>query len=252
MDPEQVAQEEQYAIPYHYLPVSSGGGFRQHEYWSWGFRYLGRLRVALGLLDRVDFESLIDIGCGDGRFLSEVKTRFAGKRLLGIDHSEKAIAFAHRMSPGVRYEQRDILLASPEDQFDVVTLLEVVEHIPDESLALFMAAAADVLKPGGHMIITAPHVNVGIPAKHYRHFDSRSLGNILPAGMTVLESIPFDYSDWLLRLVVRFMGGTGRYYIVTCPAVTRFMFRHYLRRCLYGHGEKRCRRIACIARKEGS
>ncbi|MFH1964905.1 MAG: hypothetical protein ABIJ42_05120, partial [Acidobacteriota bacterium] len=44
------AQEVQYSYPYHYLPIMTREGFSQHRYWSWGYRYLGRLKVVFDLL----------------------------------------------------------------------------------------------------------------------------------------------------------------------------------------------------------
>ncbi|MEW6487825.1 MAG: class I SAM-dependent methyltransferase [Thermodesulfobacteriota bacterium] len=248
--PARVAQEDQYRFPYHYLPVFSDGQFRQHEYWSWGYRYLGRLRVTLDLLQGLSFGSLVDLGCGDGRFLAEVNARFPGKELVGIDSSAKAISLARRMNPGVRYECMDILEELPDAKCDVVTLLEVIEHIPVRSLSRFLSAAVDLLRPGGHLILSVPHVNAKIPEKHFRHFDAKALRGVLPSCLTVIKMFPFDYGSLFLGAIVKLMGGAGRYYIVTHPGLANFVFRYYMDRCLYGEGEGGCRRLACIAQKE--
>ncbi len=49
------------------------GRFSQLRHWSWGYRYLGRLQVVFDLLDGLEFDSLLDVGCGDGRFLREAR-----------------------------------------------------------------------------------------------------------------------------------------------------------------------------------
>lgn len=252
MEPQQQAQEAQYDFPYHYLPVYSGGRFHQHQYWPWGYRYLGRLHVVCNLLREVEFSSLIDIGCGDGRFLSEVNTQFPAKRLVGIDYSEKAIDLARRMNPRVRYEHRDLLRSPSAEQFDVATLLEVIEHIPPESLPSFMAAVAKEIRPGGYLIITVPHTNVKVIAKHYQHFNAETLRPLLAGLFTDLRFIPFDHISWILRAFTKLMGGGGKYYLVTDAGLSSRVFTYYLKHCLYGDNESRCQRIACIARRKST
>lgn len=249
MEPQQEAQERQYTFPYHYLPVVEDGRFRQHRYWSWGYRYLGRLRVALDLLGGLDFRSLIDVGCGDGRFLVEVQERFGDLRLLGIDSSGRAITLARQMSPALRYERVDIVTHPPDDRFEVATLLEVIEHVPPDILPRFLSAVAGVLEPGGYLIVTAPHVNAPLPKKHFQHFEPDRLREVLPPSLTLLKTVAFDRSSRLLSLLQKLMGGSGRYFVLTHPGLNDFLLRYYLERCLYGGGERRCQRIACLARK---
>lgn len=249
MDCHQKIQEEQYSFPYHYLPSFVKGNFSQNQYWSWGYRYLGRLQVVFDLLCKVEFESLIDIGCGDGRFLKEVNTRFSQKRLLGIDYSETAIALAKRMNPDLRYEYKNILSSSITEIFDVVTLLEVIEHIPAEKLRDFMSAVSNVLRPGGYLIITTPHTNVRLIPKHFQHFNSTKLKELLRDGFDQLQCIPFDYISLFLRVFLRLLGGSGKYFIITQPEFNNAFFRYYMKHCLYGTGEAGCHRIACVAQK---
>ncbi len=67
LDTIQLTQEEQYTYPYHHIPSWEANSFAQNQYWSWGFRYLGGLKVVMDALEGIDFKSIIDIGCGDGR-----------------------------------------------------------------------------------------------------------------------------------------------------------------------------------------
>ncbi|MBC8252913.1 MAG: anion permease, partial [Ardenticatenia bacterium] len=86
-DPHHVLQDREYAYPYHYIPTWENGQFSQVQYWSWGYRYLGGIQVVLDQLRKLSFETLVDIGCGDGRFLREAKARFPEARMLGVDYS---------------------------------------------------------------------------------------------------------------------------------------------------------------------
>jgi len=241
-------QEEQYSFPYHYLPSYTDGKFGQHRHWSRGYQYLGRLEIAFDLLGDLSFRSLIDIGCGDGRFLAAVARRFPSPRLLGVDNSETAIRLAGQMSPRLQFEQRDVIRSRPDEQFDVATLLDVIEHIPPELLPAFMAAVARIVRPGGHIIVTAPHTNVPTISKHYQHFNSASLGNLLGDGFVDLRFVTFDHISRKLKALFRLMGGAGNYYIVTHAGLSGALFRYYVEHCLRGHDESRCQGIACIAR----
>mgnify|MGYP000507057572 CR=1 FL=1 len=49
----QSIQEEEYSFPYHYIPEISEKGFTQVKHWSWGYRYLGGLRVVIDQLNKI-------------------------------------------------------------------------------------------------------------------------------------------------------------------------------------------------------
>lgn len=245
----QELQERAYHSPYHYLPVMEGGRFCQHLYWSWGYRYLGRLRIVMDLLAKTPFSSLLDVGCGDGRFLREVERRFNGTRLLGIDYSVQAVRLARSLNPELRYEVMDIAQVGFAEEFDVVTLLEVIEHIPPGSLESFMKGVTGSLKPGGWLILTTPHSNTPVDPKHYQHFNAARLAELLRDDYEPVVCLPFDYIDWPIRLFLKLLGGSGRFFIITHAGLNSLFFRRYMRRCLYGKGEARCHRIAAKAQK---
>ena len=104
---------------------------------------------------------VIDIGCGGG-ILAESMAR-KGADVTGIDLSEKALRVAdlHSLesSVQVRYE-----LIAAEDmalreagQYDVVTCMEMLEHVPDP--ASIVRAAAALVKPGGHVFFSTLNRN---------------------------------------------------------------------------------------------
>ena len=128
---EQSVQEGRYDYPYHYIPSWDGHTFSQTQTWPWGYEYLSYIGVILEKAVATSFDSLLDVGCGDGRFLFELSRRAPGKRLAGIDFSERAIAYAKIMAPGIEWVCGDIakpgVVASP---FDVVTLIETLEQVP--------------------------------------------------------------------------------------------------------------------------
>jgi len=95
--------------------------------------------------------SVVDVGCGGG-ILSESLAR-AGAQVKGIDVAPKVLAIAklhlHESGLDVDYEQKtaEELAAEMPGQFDVVTCMEMLEHVPDP--ASIIASVQALLKPGG-------------------------------------------------------------------------------------------------------
>lgn len=96
--------------------------------------------------------NLLDIGCGAG-LLAEPLAR-QGFAVTGIDLAEEniAVARAHAEAGGLAIDYRATPLETlpASGQFDAITLLEVVEHVPD--VEAFVREAALRLKPGGMLI----------------------------------------------------------------------------------------------------
>lgn len=98
----------------------------------------------------------IDIGCGGG-ILSEALAR-QGASVTAIDLAEASLAVArlHNLESGldIHYENisaEEIAEREPE-QYDIVTCLEMLEHVPDPESVI--AACARLAKPGGHVFVS--------------------------------------------------------------------------------------------------
>jgi len=106
-------------------------------------------------------KNVIDIGCGGG-VLSESMAR-KGAKVTGIDLSKKALKVAdlHSLESGVdvRYKliAAEDMAAEEPGQFDVVTCMEMLEHVPDP--AAIVRAAAALVKPGGHVFFSTLNRN---------------------------------------------------------------------------------------------
>lgn len=113
--------------------------------------------AAGGLSDK----DVLDVGCGGGILAEAMAT--TGARVTGIDLSEKALGVAqlHRLESGVAVGYRLIAaedLASAEPaSFDVVTCMELLEHVPDP--ASTVAACARLVRPGGTVIFSTLNRN---------------------------------------------------------------------------------------------
>ena len=111
---------------------------------------------------RLSGKKVVDIGCGGG-ILSDAMTR-KGADVLGIDLSTKVLKVAqlHAMeagTPSVQYREvaAEALAAEQPAQFDVVTCMEMIEHVPDPSS--IVQACATLVKPGGWVFFSTINRN---------------------------------------------------------------------------------------------
>jgi 2-polyprenyl-6-hydroxyphenyl methylase/3-demethylubiquinone-9 3-methyltransferase len=114
-------------------------------------RQLGR---SLNALDALSGLHILDIGCGAG-ILSEPLARL-GAQVVGADPSPANIAAArlHAENAGLIIDYRATTagaIADRGERFDIVLAMEVVEHVAD--LSLFIRQCADMVKPGGFMVV---------------------------------------------------------------------------------------------------
>jgi 2-polyprenyl-6-hydroxyphenyl methylase/3-demethylubiquinone-9 3-methyltransferase len=103
----------------------------------------------------------LDVGCGGG-ILAEAMAR-AGAKVTGIDLSDKALAVArlHQLESGVDVDYRlsaaETLAAEAPASFDVITCMELLEHVPDP--ASTVAACAKLAKVGGLAVFSTINRN---------------------------------------------------------------------------------------------
>ena len=100
-------------------------------------------------------KSALDVGCGAG-LLCEPLARL-GASVTGIDAAGEAIAVArdHAAQSGLAIGYRAGELATVDGQFDLVTSLEVIEHVADP--AAFVAQLAARVTPGGLLVLSTPN-----------------------------------------------------------------------------------------------
>ncbi|HEY8607425.1 MAG TPA: bifunctional 2-polyprenyl-6-hydroxyphenol methylase/3-demethylubiquinol 3-O-methyltransferase UbiG [Noviherbaspirillum sp.] len=106
-------------------------------------------------------KTVVDIGCGGGILAESMAKK--GANVTGIDLSEKALKVAdlHSLESGVqvRYEliAAEELAAREPGRYDIVTCMEMLEHVPDP--AAVVAACARLVKPGGHVFFSTINRN---------------------------------------------------------------------------------------------
>ncbi len=104
----------------------------------------------------LDGAEVIDVGCGGG-ILAESLAR-SGARVTGIDVAPRVLATArlHLHESGLEVDYREITVEDMArdrgGQFDVVTCMEMLEHVPDPSSSV--RACAALLRPGGQLFMS--------------------------------------------------------------------------------------------------
>lgn len=100
-------------------------------------------------------KSSLDVGCGAG-LLAEPLARL-GAAVTGVDASAEVIEVAreHARRMGLEIDYRAAAVEEVEGQFDLVTALEVIEHVAEP--AAFVRSLAERLAPGGLLILSTPN-----------------------------------------------------------------------------------------------
>jgi len=103
----------------------------------------------------LDGKSALDVGCGAG-LLAEPLARL-GAKVTGVDASPDVIAVArkHATASGLQIDYGAGDVQDLECQFDLITCMEVIEHVADPSA--FLKALATRLAPGGLLILSTPN-----------------------------------------------------------------------------------------------
>lgn len=126
---------------------------------------------------------ILDIGCGGG-ILADAMAR-QGAQVLGIDLASKALKVAqlHALeanTQGVEYREisAEALAAEQPGSFDVVTCMEMLEHVPDPSSVV--RACATLVKPGGQVFFST--INRNAKAFLFAIVGAEYMLNLLPRG----------------------------------------------------------------------
>jgi 2-polyprenyl-6-hydroxyphenyl methylase/3-demethylubiquinone-9 3-methyltransferase len=133
---------------------------------------------------RVDLhgKNVLDVGCGGGILAESMAQR--GASVTGIDLADKPLMVArlHLIESGSQVDYRKIaaedLAAQMPQQFDAVTCMELLEHVPDP--ASTVGACAALAKPGGHVFFST--INRNLKAYLFAVVGAEYVLKMLPRG----------------------------------------------------------------------
>jgi SAM-dependent methyltransferase len=167
------------------------------------------------LFQRAAPRSLLDVGCGEGVLVHRWAQSLGESRVVGIDLEEPSIqaGWAERRAANLEYrvmEASDLPFA--DDEFDLASAIEVLEHVPDpEHTVAEMARVAE-----RHLLVSVPReplwrmLNMargaywpalGNTPGHLNHWSRRSFAELLSRHGEVIEvRSPFPWTMLLVRL----------------------------------------------------
>jgi 2-polyprenyl-6-hydroxyphenyl methylase/3-demethylubiquinone-9 3-methyltransferase len=162
----------------------------------------------------LDGRKVLDIGCGGG-ILAEAMAA-AGATVTGLDMAEKPLAVArlHQIESGldVDYQQgtAEELASKEAGQYDVVTCLEMLEHVPEPSQVI--ASACQLVRPGGDVFFST--INRTPKSFMFAIVGAEYVLKMLPAGTHEYQKFirPSELESWARDAGLQHRSSIGMHY----------------------------------------
>ncbi|MEJ2393528.1 MAG: bifunctional 2-polyprenyl-6-hydroxyphenol methylase/3-demethylubiquinol 3-O-methyltransferase UbiG [Candidatus Thiodiazotropha sp.] len=159
-------------------------------------------------------KKVLDVGCGGGILSESMAAK--GADVTGIDMGEAPLQVArlHLLESGldVHYDRIPVerLAAEQPESFDVVTCMEMLEHVPDP--ASVIEACSRLVKPGGHVIFST--INRNPKSYLFAIVGAEYLLKLLPKGTHDFAKFirPSELYGWIRRTPLRSLDITGLSY----------------------------------------
>jgi 2-polyprenyl-6-hydroxyphenyl methylase/3-demethylubiquinone-9 3-methyltransferase len=163
---------------------------------------------------KLEGKEVLDVGCGGG-ILSEAMAG-VGARVTGIDMGEEPLKVAelHTLESGVEVDYRQItaeaLAEAQPGSFDVVTCMEMLEHVPDPGSVV--DACAKLVRPGGHVFFST--LNRNPKAYLFAILGAEYVLSLLPRGTHDYARFirPAELDSWVRATELRVTDLTGLTY----------------------------------------
>jgi len=204
------------------LTVSADGIVTGNTYDKYGSsnplvrRLVGAFQRSLEeLLDGAEPASLLDVGCGEGALVQRFAQRLGSRRVVGVDLREDSLqaGWSRHEAPNLEYRTLDgAELPFADGEFDLVSAIELLEHVPDPNLTLReMSRCAQ-----RHVLVSVPREplwrvlnmargaylsQLGNTPGHLNHWSRRSFIQLLQGHGEIAEArAPFPWTMLLVRL----------------------------------------------------
>ncbi|MGD9973846.1 MAG: class I SAM-dependent methyltransferase [Desulfatirhabdiaceae bacterium] len=203
-----------------YQVYYQGGGAEQKTFDTTGSGVARSVRIVTWLDQTAELSgngTLLDIGCGNGAFLSAFQHRYPGWNLTGLELDSR------NQDAVCRIPNTCFFCGSLQDlrqEFDLVVLIHALEHIP-VPLTLLKTLATR-LKPGGKLLIHVPNLVLSpfdlLIADHCTHFTYRTLNQLMASAGWDISAISTDQIPKELSVLAAFSARHDRGRIsLSCP-----------------------------------
>jgi ubiquinone/menaquinone biosynthesis C-methylase UbiE len=168
-------------------------------------------RIIKKMIRPLDFKSVLDVGCGQGSFLKELQTEFPNIRAHGIDISRTAVELARKRMPNGQFYVVDITETFLDDICDLVVCSEVLEHIPDDLVALQNLKKMT----GKYLLVSTPQGKMREFEKQVGHVRNYAPGELVKkiesSGFKILSVVEwgFPFYSPLYRNFLDMIGSKG-------------------------------------------
>ncbi len=163
--------------------------------------------VLLREIKKMDPESILDAGCGEGITLNKLKEAEIGKKLSGFDSLDRAIAIGKKIYPELDLKIGNIYkIDAPSNSYDVVICSEVLEHLdsPEEAMEelvrvskkyIILSVPNEPLFMMGNLLRGKNIVRFGNDIEHINHWSNKSFVKFVSKYATVQTNItPLPWS----------------------------------------------------------
>jgi 2-polyprenyl-3-methyl-5-hydroxy-6-metoxy-1,4-benzoquinol methylase len=248
MQKKQKKQDSEYNFPYHYIPQFRNN-YKQFFLWGWSKNYTSAIEFLLKEIsnDLKNNDVIFDIGCGDGRLTQELAIEFTNTSIIGIDYSKKAIDLARAMNPTLEFYNIDIIKNNFHKKCNLVTLIEVFEHIPLDSCDEFIESIYNVLDSTGILYLTVPHINVPVSDKHFQHFDIDMLKKYFSKYFHFEDIRYIQKNSFFLKIMNRLMSNS--LFIISNAKLNNVIYSLY-KKYYFFSSDKNCERIYIKMKKK--
>ncbi len=173
--------------------------------------------LRLDFIDRhagLEGKRVVDVGCGGGILSEAMAAR--GAEVVGIDAGKAPLTVArlHALESGIELDYRqttaEALAGEEPESFDIVTCMEMLEHVPDP--ASVVTALARLVKPGGHVFLST--INRTPKAYLFAIVGAEYLLRMLPKGTHDYKKFirPSELERWARAAGLEFRHMTGMTY----------------------------------------
>jgi 2-polyprenyl-3-methyl-5-hydroxy-6-metoxy-1,4-benzoquinol methylase len=117
--------------------------------------------------------AILEIGPGYGALIDCLRTRCGYRDVSAVDVSSEVVAACNKIAPGstTLAEDTAAFLRERREEFDLVLMLHVLEHVPKENVTPLLEAIRHALRKNGRLVVEVPNVLHPVTGPYHRYHD---------------------------------------------------------------------------------